>query len=154
MAPAPPDGPTAPTAATTVLSSILEAAPYTIKEQLVPPIMLPPPPPPPSLGQASGLEIAGANSLAYIEAALHEAWIQRAAAERSDKGTGVAYACHVQNYGEWWDGYQASQLKEDPSWSQILAFPIMAAKAALFLDHEVSWMKVSPPLSLPCPSTD
>ena len=136
VAPTPPDGPTAPTA-TTAPSSLLEAAPYTIKEQSAPPIVLPPPPPP-SPGQASGLEIAGANSLAYIEAALHEARIRRAAAERSDKGTGVAYARHVRNYGKWWDGYQASRLKEDPSWSQIPAFPITAAKAALFLDHEVS----------------
>ncbi len=130
----PPDGPTAATPAT-MPSSLLEGAPYTIKEQSVPPVMVPLP-----AGQASDCD--GAGSLAYIEAASHEARIRRAAAERDDKGTGIAYARHVQNYSEWWDGYQSSRLLEDPSWSQIPAFPITAAKAALFLDHEVSRMKV------------
>jgi hypothetical protein len=128
-----------------VLSSLSEGAPYTIKEQSVPTVVLPPPPP--SLPPAS--DGADASSLAYIEAASHEARIRRAAAERDDKGTGVAYARHVQNYSTWWDGYQARRLEADSSWSQIPAFPITAAKAALFLDHEVSRMKVLIPSLFP-----
>ena len=129
-----------------VPSPLLEGAPYTIKEQSVPAVVLPLAPP----FLASALDSAGASLLAYIEAASHEAWIRRAAAERDDKGTSVAYARHVQNYSRWWDGYQASRLEADPSWSQIPAFPITAAKAALFLDHEVSRMKVlTPSLSPP-----
>jgi len=87
-----------------VPSPLLEGAPYTIKEQSVPAVVLPLAPP----FLASASDSAGASSLAYIEAASHEAWIRRAAAERDDKGTSVAYARHVQNYSRWWDGYQAS----------------------------------------------
>lgn len=148
-----PDGPTAPTPPV-VPPSLLEEASYTIKEQSVPPVMLrleseSAAAAPTFVSQASDSG-AGASSLAYIEAASHEARIRRATAERSDKGTGIAYARHVQSYSEWWDGYQASRLEEDPSWSRIPTFPITAAKAALFLDHEVSRMKVrKQPLPLP-----
>ena len=120
--------------------SILEAAPYTIKEQSVAPVSLLP------VGTPS---LASGGMSAYIEAASHEVRIRRAAAERDDKGTGIAYARHVRNYSQWWD-YQAGCLKENSSWSPISAFPIVAAKAALFLDHEVSRNKVRNSKAPPC----
>ena len=89
----PPDGLMASTPAA-MPSPLLEGGLYTIKEQSVTPIVLPLPP----LLPAQASDSARAGLLAYIEAASHKAQSQRAATERDNKGTGMAYAHHVQNY--------------------------------------------------------
>ena len=85
-----------------------------------------------------------AHSLAYLDAASHDVRARRLAEERSNKGTGPAYARHICNYCEWWDMYQGQCHEQDPLWVLVPALPITPAKAALFLDHELTREKVSP----------
>ncbi len=56
----------------------------------------------------------------------------------SNKGTKVAYNCHLHNYERFWTEAQS----EDTSFGLISVHPITAAKALLFLEHEASWLKV------------
>jgi hypothetical protein len=43
----------------------------------------------------------------------------------------------------YWDLYQDKRVAKDPSWTVIPAFPVTAAKVAMFLDHEKTREKVS-----------
>ena len=65
----------------------------------------------------------------------------------------------MRDYTAWWDVYQCQLWDEDTTgtWTMILAFPVTAAKATMFLDHEVTQEKenVITPLSGPSsPPTD
>ena len=113
---------------------------------------VPPPFPTVSVG---GLQ----RSLAALDAASHAVRLRASAEERADKGTSDAYARRVRDYTAWWDVYQCQLRDEDATgtWTMIPAFPVTAAKAAMFLDHEVTREKVSviTPLSGPSsPPTD
>ena len=102
---------------------------------------------PPALS-STGLQ----HSLEFLDAASHGVHLHTVHEEQSDKGTSVAYARHVRNYCTYWDLYQDERVAEDPSWTVIPAFPVTAAKVAMFLDHERTREKVSCMLSRVSPT--
>jgi hypothetical protein len=55
------------------------------------------------------------------------------AREWSDKGTADAYSRRVRDYVTWWDSYQQECCEHDRTWTVVPAFPVTAAKAALFV---------------------
>ena len=58
------------------------------------------------------------------------------------KGTAKSYPRQVSNYKSWFDVVQACTIKKDPTRAVIPAFPITAAKVAMFLHHESTREKV------------
>ena len=65
------------------------------------------------------------------------------------KGTGKAYARHVRNYEEFWERYQDEEMEQDPTHQRIDAHPIVGAKVALFLAHEMTRARVSSLFAVP-----
>jgi hypothetical protein len=78
------------------------------------------------------------RSMAAMEAHSQAIRQQVAADEQADKETANTYARQVSNYQVWWDLYQAGRLRDDPSLASIPAFPVIAAKVAIYLEHETT----------------
>jgi hypothetical protein len=94
---------------------------------------------------SSGPDLNGRmqQSLADLEAASHAFWLAQAESGQKKKGTGATYDQHVRRYNEFWDRYQAELCLGNPQRVSIPSFPIMAAKVAMFLQHESTCEKVS-----------
>jgi hypothetical protein len=73
----------------------------------------------------------------------HAFRLSQAVKDQNRKGTGSTYDRHVRHYTEFWDQYQAELSVVSPSRASIPSFPIMAAKVAMFLQHESTREKVS-----------
>jgi hypothetical protein len=96
-------------------------------------------------------------SLAALEADSQAACLAHVKREQSDKSTAGTYKRHVDRYEKWWEGYQVERMNIVPGWTTIPAFPITAAKAAMFLGYESTHEKVcfpSPFVFLWLPSTE
>jgi hypothetical protein len=59
------------------------------------------------------------------------------------KATPATYERHINHYVDWWTSYQAAEINGDSTKTVIPAFPIMAAKATMFLDYTSTSAKVS-----------
>jgi hypothetical protein len=83
------------------------------------------------------------QSLADLEAASHAFRLAQAESDQKKKGTGATYDWHVRRYNDFWDQYQAELCLGNPQRVSVPLFPIMAAKVAMFLQHESTHEKVS-----------
>ncbi|KAJ7720455.1 hypothetical protein DFH07DRAFT_689522, partial [Mycena maculata] len=81
--------------------------------------------------------IGMARSIAELEARSHAIRQTIAAEEQSDKETGTTYARQVKNYQQWWEASEALRKNENPSYTIVPAFPIIASKA-VFLEYETT----------------
>ncbi len=75
---------------------------------------------------------------AQLDEQTHANCLQRQEKMMLNKGTKMAYNRHIINYEWFWVQYQS----ENPAFLGIPVQPITAAKASLFLKHEVSQEKV------------
>ncbi|KAJ8586855.1 hypothetical protein M405DRAFT_822653, partial [Rhizopogon salebrosus TDB-379] len=89
----------------------------------------------------SPLPCSPSHSLAVLDETSHQVRMRTTARERSDKGTADAYSRHVRDYVTWWDSYQQECCELDRTWTVVPAFPVTAAKAALFIDYETTCEK-------------
>jgi hypothetical protein len=83
------------------------------------------------------------HSINSLEAALQAVRLGLAVKEQSDKSTPATYERHINHYVDWWAGYQAAEVNGDLTKTVIPAFPVMAAKATMFLDYTSTRAKVS-----------
>ncbi|KAJ7745543.1 hypothetical protein DFH07DRAFT_977314 [Mycena maculata] len=60
------------------------------------------------------------------------------AEEQDDKETADTYARQVTNYQVYWNTYQAALVRDDPMLVPIPAFPIIATKVTIYLEHETT----------------
>ena len=90
-----------------------------------------------------------ALSLAKLDADSHAVWLKQAEIEQKDKQTARTYQLAVESYEKWWGSYQANLSVDDASYTPIPAFPITAAKVAMFLDYETTRPKVRGIHSIP-----
>lgn len=94
------------------------------------------------LDEAGAANLRIDTSLAELEVTSHAIRMALAAKEQSDKGTANSYTRHVNNYLKWWASYQAGECQQNPSRIPLPAEPITAAKVAMFLNYETTWLKV------------
>ena len=87
------------------------------------------------------------RSLMLLEQETHEVRLRIGEKEMEGKGMAKSYLRQVCNYQTWFDAAQACTVEKDPMRAVIPAFPITAAKTAMFLHHESTCEKVGDP---PC----
>ncbi|KIM72281.1 hypothetical protein PILCRDRAFT_16275 [Piloderma croceum F 1598] len=75
------------------------------------------------------------HSVRHLETASQAVRLWIAEQEQSDKSTMASYKRHINSYTTWWDMYQAGVVNVDPTQVRIPAFPVMAAKATMFLEY-------------------
>lgn len=73
----------------------------------------------------------------------HAKRLERAAQVQDNKQTGPTYTRHVKNYENYWIRYQMEELAINPMHVSIPAYPVIAAKVAMFLEYETTRNKVS-----------
>jgi hypothetical protein len=78
------------------------------------------------------------RSYAMLEADSHEVRLEMLKLESNDKTTKKIYERGVGNYCEWWEQNQLKVITGDTRRVAISAFPITAAKVAMFLQHEMT----------------
>jgi hypothetical protein len=88
-----------------------------------------------------------ARSLARLDAESHAVRLRQSKAVRDDSQTGGTYARHLTRYRAWWESDQASRSAAEPGYTPIPPFPVTAAKAVMFLEHETTREKVGPSVS-------
>jgi hypothetical protein len=88
------------------------------------------------------------RSMALLEHETREARLRVGEKEMVGKGTAKSYPRQVHNYQTWFDKEQMCVVANDPTRVIIPAFPITAVKVAMFLLHELTCEKVSPPHQL------
>lgn len=99
----------------------------------------------PPLGQSVPEEYAVTGLVRSLTRLDDESHLNRLALQREmveGKGTEEAYARHLKSYAAFWDMFQAQNMAKDPSWTEVPAHPITAAKVAHFLQHEAQRNKV------------
>lgn len=96
------------------------------------------------LPNSAASELLGslAYSLAQLDADSHAVRLRQAQLEQEDKQTARTYRLAVESYVDWWGKYQMELVTKDPTWTVIPAFPVTAAKVAMFLDYETTRPKV------------
>jgi len=82
------------------------------------------------------------RSMMLLEQETHEVQLRIGEKEMEGKGTVKSYPRQVSNYESWFDAAQACTVEKDPTRAVIPAFPITAAKVAMFLHHESMREKV------------
>ena len=82
------------------------------------------------------------RSMMLLEQETHEVRLRIGEKEMEGKGTAKSYPRQVCNYQTWFDAAQACTVEKDPTRVVIPAFPITAAKTAMFLHHESTREKV------------
>jgi hypothetical protein len=98
----------------------------------------------PSTATSAGVALHGIqHSYAELEATSHAFRLGQVKQNQKEKGTGNSYHRHVRNYTEFWGNFEVKMCRENPHRVSIPAFPITAAKAATFLQHESTREKVS-----------
>ena len=75
-------------------------------------------------------------SLMLLKQETHEVRLRIGEKEMEGKGTAKSYPHQVCNYQTWFDAAQACTVEKDPTRAVIPAFPITAAKTAMFLHHQ------------------
>jgi hypothetical protein len=83
------------------------------------------------------------HSLAKLNAGSHTIRLRQAVLEQHDKQTAQTYSLAISSYEKCWGQYQMQLHVDDLLWTTIPAFPIMAAKAVMFLEYETTPPKVS-----------
>jgi len=83
-----------------------------------------------------------ALSLAKLDADSHAVRLKQAEIEQKDKQTARTYQLAIESYEKWWGSYQANLSADEVGYTPIPAFPITAAKVAMFLDYETTRPKV------------
>src|SRR5215471_2395574 len=86
----------------------------------------------------SGLEL----SLARLEAESHNVRLRQAQQVQGNSLTATTYERHIRNYRDWWTQDQAARSESELGYTLIPAFPVTAAKVALFLQYETTREKV------------
>ena len=81
-------------------------------------------------------------SLALLKQEMHNVWIKIRQKEMEGKGMMRCYPRQVENYYTWFEQKQSRMAADDPSQAVLPAFPVTAAKAAVFLHHESTYEKV------------
>ncbi|KAI0071523.1 hypothetical protein K474DRAFT_1606805 [Panus rudis PR-1116 ss-1] len=78
------------------------------------------------------------DSMDELELRSHNVRREVATKQQADKGTSKSYSRHLKNYLTWWSTYQQEETRKNPVRIPIAAEPIMVAKVAMFLQHEIS----------------
>jgi hypothetical protein len=86
----------------------------------------------------SGLEL----SLARLEAESHGVRLQQARQVQGNSQTAGTYERHIKNYETWWTRDQQLRSQMESEYTPIPAFPVTAAKVAMFLQYETTREKV------------
>lgn len=82
------------------------------------------------------------KSVAELEDASQAYRLVQLERDKAKKGTGTSYDRHVEHYVTFWDNYEDDLCLRDPTRTRLPAFPITAAKTAMFLQHESTREKV------------
>ncbi|KAF8465441.1 hypothetical protein DFH94DRAFT_356967 [Russula ochroleuca] len=77
-------------------------------------------------------------SLARLESESHAVRLKRSRAVQGDSQTGGTYTRHLTRYRTWWESDQASCCGAEPGYTPIPPFPVTAAKAVMYLEHETT----------------
>ncbi|KAJ7153926.1 hypothetical protein C8R43DRAFT_1126596 [Mycena crocata] len=80
-------------------------------------------------------------SLQQLDPELHLIQLESRAKEQSNKGTSKSYLRQIASYQAWWDASETVQILQDPRLVAIPAFPVTAAKVAMFLQYETTHEK-------------
>jgi hypothetical protein len=96
----------------------------------------------PANNQNEGLLGGMALPLAKLDSDSHAVRMKQAEIEQKDKQTTKAYLLAVNSYEKWWGMYQDGLRTSDPGYTVTPAFPVTAAKVAIFLDYETTRPKV------------
>ena len=81
------------------------------------------------------------HSVSHLEAAFQAVQLWIGEQEQSDKLTTPSYERHINSYAMWWDTYQVGVVNVDLTQVRILAFPVMTAKATMFLAYTSTCLK-------------
>ena len=81
--------------------------------------------------------------MSVLERDTQTARMKRAEKDKSTVSTGKHYTGHVGRYVRFWERDQEQRKAKDPSWVAVPPFPMIATKAALFIEHEMQREKVS-----------